>query len=88
MADDWYKRAQLALQKGDEELAREALKRRKTAQDNAGSMRAQLEQQTAAVEKLLGNTRLLESKVRPCAAPPRQPRERGGAGNGGAGEGA
>uniref|UniRef100_A0A8R7PAL4 Membrane-associated 30 kDa protein, chloroplastic n=1 Tax=Triticum urartu TaxID=4572 RepID=A0A8R7PAL4_TRIUA len=27
---DWYRRAQLALQKGDEELAREALKRRKS----------------------------------------------------------
>ncbi|KAL2570478.1 hypothetical protein AAZV13_18G189000 [Glycine max] len=29
-SDDWYRRAQLALQKGDEELAREALKRRKS----------------------------------------------------------
>lgn len=29
-ADEWYKRAELALAKGDEELAREALKRRKT----------------------------------------------------------
>lgn len=28
-ADDWYKRAKLALEKGDEVLAREALKRRK-----------------------------------------------------------
>ena len=60
---DWYKRAQLALQKGDEELAREALKRRKAAQENAGGMRAQLEQQTAAVERLVANTRLLEGKL-------------------------
>lgn len=28
-ADEWYKRAQLALEKGDDDLAREALKRRK-----------------------------------------------------------
>lgn len=28
-ADDWYRRAKLALEKGDEDLAREALKRRK-----------------------------------------------------------
>ena len=28
-ADQWYRRAELALQKGDDELAREALKRRK-----------------------------------------------------------
>lgn len=29
MQDDWYRRAELALGKGEEELAREALKRRK-----------------------------------------------------------
>ncbi|CAH8361327.1 unnamed protein product [Eruca vesicaria subsp. sativa] len=29
-SDDWYKRAQLALAKGDEDLAPEALKRRKS----------------------------------------------------------
>ncbi|KAJ0577511.1 hypothetical protein HanIR_Chr05g0236811 [Helianthus annuus] len=29
-SEDWYKRAQLALSKGDEDLAREALKRRKS----------------------------------------------------------
>ncbi len=28
-ADDWYRRAKLALEKGDEMLAKEALKRRK-----------------------------------------------------------
>jgi phage shock protein A len=31
-ADDWYRRAELALGKGDEELAREALTRRKSFQ--------------------------------------------------------
>lgn len=31
-ADDWYRRAELALGKGDEELAREALTRRKAFQ--------------------------------------------------------
>lgn len=29
-SEDWYRRAQLALEKGEESLAREALKRRKT----------------------------------------------------------
>lgn len=29
-ADDWMRRAKWALEKGDEDLAREALKRRKT----------------------------------------------------------
>ena len=62
-ADDWYKRAQLALQKGDEELAREALKRRQTYQANADSMAAQVAQQKDAVEKLIASTRLLETKM-------------------------
>lgn len=33
-ADDWYRRAELALSKGDEELAREALSRKKGNQVN------------------------------------------------------
>ena len=62
-ADDWYRRAQLALQKGDEELAREALKRRQSYQSNADSMAAQVAQQKDAVDKLIASTRLLESKM-------------------------
>ncbi|KQK10890.1 probable membrane-associated 30 kDa protein, chloroplastic [Brachypodium distachyon] len=60
---DWYRRAQLALQKGDEDLAREALKRRKSYADNASSLKAQLDQQKGVVENLISNTRLLESKI-------------------------
>jgi len=62
-ADDWYKRAQLALQKGDEELAREALKRRQSYSASAEGMAAQVVQQKEAVDKLIANTRLLESKM-------------------------
>merc|ERR1712216_995663 len=62
-AEDWYKRAQLALEKGDEDLAREALTRRKTWAENAESMKANLDAQTDAVEKLIANTRLLEGKM-------------------------
>ena len=32
LQDDWYKRAELALQNGKEDLAREALERRQTNQ--------------------------------------------------------
>ena len=60
---DWYRRAQLALQKGDEELAREALKRRKSYADNASSLKTQLDQQRSVVENLVSNTKLLESKI-------------------------
>ncbi|KAL5222954.1 hypothetical protein ABZP36_027667 [Zizania latifolia] len=62
-SDDWYRRAQLALQKSDEDLAREALKRRKSYADDASSLRAQLDQQKGVVENLISNTRLLESKI-------------------------
>ncbi|OWM86153.1 hypothetical protein CDL15_Pgr010977 [Punica granatum] len=62
-SEDWYKRAQLALSKGDEDLAREALKRRKSYADNAAALRAQLDQQKTVVDNLVSNTRLLESKI-------------------------
>eukprot|EP00891_Asterochloris_glomerata_P003303 jgi/Astpho2/3303/Aster-04654 len=62
-ADQWYRRAELALQKGDDELAREALKRRKAYEDNAKVMKVQLDAQNKAVDQLKGNTRMLESKL-------------------------
>lgn len=62
-SEDWYRRAQLALGKGDEDLAREALKRRKSYADNAASLKTQLDQQKSVVDNLVNNTRLLESKI-------------------------
>ncbi|GAB2287139.1 Membrane-associated protein vipp1, chloroplastic [Dionaea muscipula] len=62
-SEDWYRRAQLALGKGDEDLAREALKRRKSYADNANALKAQLDQQKSVVDNLVSNTRLLESKI-------------------------
>ncbi|XP_017646677.2 membrane-associated 30 kDa protein, chloroplastic [Gossypium arboreum] len=62
-SEDWYRKAQLALQKGEEDLAREALKRRKSYADNANSLKAQLDQQQTVVDNLVSNTRLLESKI-------------------------
>ncbi|KAJ3687788.1 hypothetical protein LUZ61_016952 [Rhynchospora tenuis] len=62
-SEDWYKRAQLALQKGDEDLAREALKRRKSYADSAKSLKAQFDQQKSVVENLILNSKVLESKI-------------------------
>lgn len=62
-SEDWYRKAQLALQKGEEDLAREALKRRKSYADNANALKAQLDQQKSVVNNLVSNTRLLESKI-------------------------
>jgi phage shock protein A len=62
-ANTWYQRAQLALQKGDEELAREALNRRKTQAETATALKAQLEQQAASVDTLKRNLIALEGKI-------------------------
>ncbi|MBE9122267.1 PspA/IM30 family protein [Microcoleus sp. S36b_A3] len=62
-AAEWYQRAQLALQKGEENLAREALTRKKTYQETATAMKASLEQQNAVVTQLKDNMRSLESKI-------------------------
>ncbi|KAB1219436.1 Membrane-associated 30 kDa protein, chloroplastic [Morella rubra] len=62
-SEEWYRKAQFALQKGEEDLAREALKRRKSYADNANALKAQLDQQKTVVENLVSNTRLLESKI-------------------------
>jgi phage shock protein A len=62
-ADEWYSRAQLALQQENEALAREALTKRKFYQDTATGMRAQLEQQSIVVGKLKKDMQILESKI-------------------------
>jgi phage shock protein A len=62
-AEEWYRRAQLALQKGDDELARQALTKRKSYQETAEAMQAQLEQQSSVVNKLKQDMRLVEGKI-------------------------
>lgn len=63
LANDWYKRAQLALQKGDEALAREALTRRQTQSDISGNIAKQIILQNASLEKLFNSMTNLESKI-------------------------
>lgn len=62
-AEEWYRRAQLALQKGDEPLAREALERRQTFQQTAETLQDQIGQQSSIVKKLKENMRELEAKL-------------------------
>ena len=62
-AEDWYNRAQMALDKGDETLAREALVRRKSYQETAQALQTQLDQQSGIIEKLKSDLRTLESKI-------------------------
>ena len=62
-ANNWQQRAQLALTKGDENLAREALTRKKANADTAGQLKSQLDQQVAQVDTLKRNLIALESKI-------------------------
>lgn len=63
VAEDWYKRAQLALQKGNEGLAREALTRRQQQIDQAEALRQQIDQQADSIDKLYDGMQLLEKSI-------------------------
>ncbi|MEL6490621.1 MAG: PspA/IM30 family protein [Cyanobacteria bacterium J06555_13] len=62
-ADEWYNRAQLALQKGDDTLAKDALTRRQTYQQTAQTLTPQIAQQRVIVQQLKTNMGLLERKI-------------------------
>mmetsp|Transcript_8446 Transcript_8446/g.19581 ORF Transcript_8446/g.19581 Transcript_8446/m.19581 type:complete len:311 (+) Transcript_8446:81-1013(+) len=62
-ANEWYSRAQLALQKGNEGLAREALTRRQAAIDNSKNLQEQIDAQAGAMDKLYNGMQALESKI-------------------------
>jgi phage shock protein A len=62
-ATEWERRAMLALQKGDENLAREALNRKKTHSDSVAALKPAFDQQTAQVELLKKNLVALEGKI-------------------------
>lgn len=61
--NQWERRAQLAMQKGDENLAREALIRRNRHAAILKSLEAQLEQEPASVKNLKRNLVLLKAKI-------------------------
>ncbi|WP_204104768.1 MULTISPECIES: PspA/IM30 family protein [Spirulina sp. CCY15215] len=62
-SNQWQQRAQLALSKGDETLAREALQRKKTSADTAAQLKAQLDNQGGQVQTMKKNLIALESKI-------------------------
>tara|TARA_E500000178_G_scaffold301263_1_gene310067 strand:+ start:9455 stop:9931 length:477 start_codon:yes stop_codon:yes gene_type:complete len=80
-AQAWYQRAELALKKGEDALAKEALSRRKTYQETATALNTQLSTQAGQVEMLKKNLLALEGKIaeartkkdisRPGPRPPR-----------------
>ena len=63
LADEWYRRAQLALEKGDDELAREALSRKQQQVDASSSLDEQIAIQSDSLSKLYDSMTALESKI-------------------------
>ncbi len=62
-AETWFKRAELALKKGEEDLAREALSRRKSFNESATSLKSQLKAQEGQVDLLKRSLVALEGKI-------------------------
>lgn len=62
-AEEWYRRAQLALVANNEPLAREALTKRRAYQDTATALAAQIQEQNVVLAKLKDNMRSLEFKI-------------------------
>ncbi|MBW4614175.1 MAG: PspA/IM30 family protein [Desmonostoc vinosum HA7617-LM4] len=62
-AEEWYRRAQLALQQGNEPLAREALTKRQAYKETATALSQQIGQQNEVVARLKKDMRTLEAKI-------------------------
>ncbi|KAL1521442.1 hypothetical protein AB1Y20_021106 [Prymnesium parvum] len=62
-AAKWYSRAQLALEKGEDDLAREALTRRAQQVEMADNLKAQIEQQSGSITSLYESMKDLEAKM-------------------------
>ena len=60
---NWLSRAELALKKGEDDLAREALSRKKTFKETFESLTTQFQSQNGQVEKLKKSLLLLERKI-------------------------
>ncbi len=61
--EEWYRRAQMALQQGNELLTREALTKRRAYQEQLSTLSTQIEQQKTLVDKLKQDMRTLELKI-------------------------
>jgi phage shock protein A len=61
--NSWQQKAQLALQKGDENLAREALVRKKSYSETAVALKGQLDGQVGQIETLKRSLIQIESKI-------------------------
>jgi len=63
VAQEWYRRAELAVEKGDDELAKEALSRRQACVNKAKDLEAQINAMTGNVDRLFDSVKALEEKI-------------------------
>jgi phage shock protein A len=61
--EEWYRRAQLALQANNEPLAREALSKRRAYQETHDALHDQIKQQNSLIVKMKQDMRSLEFKI-------------------------
>ena len=62
-ASKWQRNAELALQKGNEDLARQALERKKTSAATANTLKVNFDQQSGQIDTLKRSLIGLESKI-------------------------
>lgn len=67
-AEEWYGRAQLALRRGREDLAREALSRRQQYVEVANGLSSQIDVQATSLDKLYEGMKALENKILEAAS--------------------
>ena len=67
-ADEWQRKAELAVEKGQDDLAREALQRRNAFQSTADGFKEQYQSQAQQVESLKQALGALESKINEAQA--------------------
>ena len=63
VAEDWYGRAQLALERGKEDLAREALARRQQQIEVINELQPQIDAQDVSLDRLYEGMSALEKKI-------------------------
>lgn len=62
-AEEWQRKAELAVERGQDDLAREALARKRSFQDTADGFKQQWTEQSAQVEQLKEALTQLEAKI-------------------------
>ena len=62
-AEDWQRKAELAVERGDDDLAKQALARRNTYVQTANGFQEQWQAQSAQVQALKDGLRQLEAKI-------------------------